>query len=78
MMDSNLSAQDTSSQFVHNLVHFGRLLRSAGLPIGTGRILDAVRAVNLAGFGDREDFLLDTACGFRKPPSPALYFRPGF
>ena len=56
MNSSNLSAQDTSSQFVHNLVHFGRLLRSAGLPIGTGRILDAVRAVSLAGFEDREDF----------------------
>ena len=25
-----------------NLLHFGRVLRAAGLPVGTGQILDAV------------------------------------
>ena len=33
-----------------NIVHFARALRRAGMPVGTGRILDAVRAVAAAGF----------------------------
>ncbi len=78
MMDSNLSAQDTSSQFVHNLVHFGRLLRSAGLPIGTGRILDAVRAVNLAGFGDQEDFYWTLHAVFVNHPRQRYIFDQAF
>ena len=45
-----------NGQFVANLVHFGRILRSSGLPVGTGRILDAVRAVRLVGVANREDF----------------------
>ncbi len=45
-----------SGQFVANLVHFGRILRSSGLPVGTGRILDAVQAVRLVGVANREDF----------------------
>ncbi|MDE0309881.1 MAG: VWA domain-containing protein [Acidiferrobacterales bacterium] len=45
-----------NGQFVANLVHFGRILRSSGLPVGTGRILDAVQAVRLVGVANREDF----------------------
>ena len=32
------------SRLVANLMHFGRILRAAGLPIGTGKVLDAVGA----------------------------------
>ena len=39
-----------------NVVHFGRALRKAGLPVGPGRIIDAIRAVEAAGFSSREDF----------------------
>ncbi len=39
-----------------NIVHFARALRRAGMPVGTGRILDAVRAVAAAGFTSRRDF----------------------
>ena len=38
-----------------NVLHFGRLLRQAGLPIGPGRVLDAVRALETVGVGRRED-----------------------
>ena len=37
-----------------NLLHFGRVLRAAGMPIGTGQILDAVKAVELVGLDTRE------------------------
>ena len=39
-----------------NIAHFGRLLREAGLPVGPGHMLDAVRAVEVAGVASREDF----------------------
>jgi hypothetical protein len=39
-----------------NITHFARALRKAGLPIGPGRILDTMRAVEAAGFTQREDF----------------------
>ncbi len=38
-----------------NILHFGRVLRAAGLPVGTGRILDAIEAVETVGIGTRED-----------------------
>jgi hypothetical protein len=40
----------------HNITHFARALRKAGLPIGPGRVLDAIRAVEAAGFSERIDF----------------------
>jgi len=43
-------------RLVANIVHFVRALRAAGLPVGTGRTVDAIRAVALAGFTSREDF----------------------
>ncbi len=39
-----------------NIVHFARALRKAGLPVGPGRVVDAVRAVEAAGFTDKGDF----------------------
>jgi uncharacterized protein len=43
-------------KLAHNIAHFARALRKAGLPIGPGRTLDAIRAVEAAGFDRREDF----------------------
>ena len=43
-------------QLVANLVHFARALRRAGLRVGTGRVADAIRAVEAAGFTDKRDF----------------------
>ena len=37
-------------------MHFARVLRAAGLPVGPGRALEGVRAVITAGVGRREDF----------------------
>ncbi len=39
-----------------NLMHFARALRAAGLPIGPGRVIDAVHAVRAAGITNRSDF----------------------
>jgi len=39
-----------------NLMHFARALRAVGLPIGPGRVIDAVHAVRAAGITNRSDF----------------------
>ena len=38
-----------------NVMHFARVLRAAGLPVGTGGAIEAVRAVETAGIGRRDD-----------------------
>jgi uncharacterized protein with von Willebrand factor type A (vWA) domain len=51
-----------------NIAHFARALRKAGLPVGTGRVLDAIRAVEAAGFTDRRDFYFTLqACFVSRP-----------
>jgi len=39
-----------------NVCHFARLLRKAGLPVGPGAVLDAVRTVDAIDVSVREDF----------------------
>ena len=39
-----------------NIVLFARVLRKAGLPVGPATVIDAIRAVEAAGLGSREDF----------------------
>ncbi|NUB24620.1 vWA domain-containing protein [Azospirillum brasilense] len=39
-----------------NLMHFARALRAAGLPVGPGKLLQAVEAVEVVGIGNRADF----------------------
>lgn len=38
-----------------NVVHFGRVLRTAGVPVGTDRILLALEALQVAGLSSRAD-----------------------
>ncbi|MGH6931066.1 MAG: vWA domain-containing protein [Dongiaceae bacterium] len=44
------------SRLIENLMFFARTLRAAGLPVGPGKVLDAIRAVEAVGLGDRDDF----------------------
>jgi hypothetical protein len=44
------------SRLASNIMHFGRVLRTAGLPIGPGKVLDAVNAVCAVGVHNRTDF----------------------
>src|SRR6266576_5181686 len=43
-------------RLVANLMHFARTLRAAGMPVGPGKVLDAVAAVEAVGIHDRRDF----------------------
>ncbi|MFZ2466938.1 MAG: VWA domain-containing protein, partial [Parvibaculum sedimenti] len=43
-------------RIAENIVHFARVLRRAGLKAGPQQVLDAIAAVEAAGFNSREDF----------------------
>ncbi|SFN34145.1 hypothetical protein SAMN04487859_1019 [Roseovarius lutimaris] len=61
-------------RLTHNITHFARALRAAGLPIGTGRVIDAVRAVAMAGFTSRTDFFYTLrACLVTRPEHLAVF-----
>jgi uncharacterized protein with von Willebrand factor type A (vWA) domain len=47
-----------------NVMHFARVLRAAGLPIGPDRVLDAMRALEVAGVERRDDFYWTLASVF--------------
>ena len=47
---------DSGGRLAENIMHFARVLRAAGLPIGPGRVLNAIHAVRTVGIGDRGDF----------------------
>ncbi len=42
-------------RFAANVAQFARALRAAGLPVGPGRVLRALEAIEIAGIGSRED-----------------------
>ena len=50
----------------------------AGLPVGTGRVVDAIRAVEAVGFGDREDFYDTLARLLRRRPEHRAVFAQTF
>lgn len=57
-----------------NITHFARALRRAGLPIGPGRVIDAIRAVEAAGFTERRDFYWTLHACFVNRPEHARVF----
>ena len=61
-------------RLVENITHFARALRKAGLPAGPGRVIDAVRAVQAAGFSSRSDFYWTLhACFVARPEQRAVF-----
>ncbi len=53
---SVFEANNVEGRLVDNIAHFARTLRRVGLPIGPGRIIEALRAVEAAGVRRRDDF----------------------
>ncbi|WP_299826980.1 VWA domain-containing protein [uncultured Roseobacter sp.] len=57
-----------------NITHFARALRRAGVPIGPGRVIDAIRAVEAAGFTEKRDFYWTLHACFVNRPEHRLVF----
>ncbi len=60
------SASRASGRLAENVMHFARVLRAAGLPIGPASVLDAVQALTVAGIERREDWYAVLSCIFIK------------
>lgn len=61
-------------KLVQNITHFARALRKAGLPIGPGRIIDAINAVAAVGFTEKPDFYWTLhACFVNRPEHRVVY-----
>ena len=54
-MTTRLTEPLAGGKLVANLMHFARVLRRAGLPIGPGKVLAAVEAVSAVGIESRDD-----------------------
>lgn len=65
-------------RLVENITHFARALRRAGLPVGPGRVADAIRAVAAAGFTRREDFYWTLQAVFVSRPEHRTVFQQCF
>lgn len=46
---------ETNSHIANNIMHFARVLRKAGLPVGPRQVLDAIEAVRTAGLKTPDD-----------------------
>jgi uncharacterized protein with von Willebrand factor type A (vWA) domain len=44
-----------NGRLADNIIHFARILRAAGVPVGPGAVVTALRGVELAGVATRED-----------------------
>ncbi|WP_171230833.1 VWA domain-containing protein [Ruegeria sp. HKCCA6707] len=61
-------------KLAQNITHFARALRKAGLPIGPGRVIDAIRAVQAAGFTEKQDFYWTLhACFVNRPEHRTVF-----
>jgi len=61
-----------------NLMHFARTLRAAGLPVGPGKVIDAVQAVRTIGITNRRDFYWTLHAVFVNRPDQRLIFDQAF
>lgn len=65
-------------KLTHNITWFARALRKAGLPIGPARVIDAIRAVEVAGFTSRQDFYWALHACFVSRPEHRVVFNQVF
>jgi uncharacterized protein len=47
---------DNAAKLAENVVHFARVLRRAGMPIGPAKVIDALHALQVVGVERRDDF----------------------
>ena len=53
-----------SGKLAENVMHFARVLRAAGLPVGPDKVIDALKALEIAGVERRDDFYWTLAAVF--------------
>jgi uncharacterized protein len=62
-MDINLHQKaEEDGRLAQNILYFARTLRAAGMRVGPAAAIDAVRAVQVGGISDRDDFYWTLHC----------------
>ena len=56
LIPANSNKPEPSGHLPGNIMHFARVLREAGLPVGPGMVLDALEAVRGGGMATKKDF----------------------
>jgi uncharacterized protein with von Willebrand factor type A (vWA) domain len=69
---------EAPGRLAENILYFARALRTAGLPVGPGAVLDALAAVEAAGVGTREDFYWTLHAVFVKRHEHSMLFDQAF
>src|ERR1700750_1957801 len=77
-MAINHLAPEQTEQFADNIVGFARALRSAGMPVGPGAVIDAVNALQVIDIGNRSDVFTTLEAIFVKRHEHALIFKQAF
>ncbi len=65
-------------RLAENILYFARALRAAGIPVGSGSVLDALEALDVARVGDREDFYWTLHAVFVKRHEHTILFDQAF
>jgi uncharacterized protein with von Willebrand factor type A (vWA) domain len=68
----------TEGRFAENILYFARALRTAGIPVGPGAVLDALEALSVARIGSRDDFYWTLHAGFVKRHEHTVLFDQAF
>lgn len=50
------SHDGASGKIATNIMHFARVLRAAGLPVGPGKVIEGIQAIQTIGVENRDDF----------------------
>src|ERR1700751_4254953 len=69
---------EPGGRLLANLMHFARTLRAAGLPVGPGKVIDAMAAFRTVGITDRRDFYWTLHAVFVNRPDQRLIFDQAF
>ncbi|MBR0792855.1 VWA domain-containing protein [Bradyrhizobium manausense] len=77
-MAINHLAPEQTEQFADNIVGFARALRSAGMPVGPGAVIDAMGALQVIDIGNRADVFTTLESIFVMRHEHALIFKQAF
>jgi hypothetical protein len=72
------ATSENQGRLAENVLYFARALRAAGIPVGSGSVLDALEAVNVARVGGREDVYWTLHAVFVKRHEHSILFDQAF
>src|SRR5580704_15115072 len=78
MAMAKAQGRQVEGRLAENILYFARALRAAGIPLGSGGVLDALEAVGVARIGDREDFYWTLHAVFVKRHEHSILFDQAF